>query len=114
MSIIVGQYGVPFRMSTNGLDMSAFTGFTINFTGPDGSTLQKTEATTNAVSAPAVALTNDPDLGTQAASTYLEFVTVVGDFTVAGDWTACAIVTDATRGLPTTADVEFEVLAACT
>ena len=114
MSIQIGQFGVPFRLSTNGLDMSAFTKFTLNFTAPDGTTLQKTELTTNAVSAPAVALVNDPDLGNQSASTYFEFITVVGDFTAAGTWSVCGFAEDATRGLPTQDDYTFEVLEACT
>jgi len=113
MAIVVGAFGEPFRVSTNGLDMSAFTAFTINFTAPDATTLQKTELTTNAVSAPAVALVNDEFLGNQASSTYLEFITVVADFTIDGTWTGCAFVKDATRGLSTQFDFEFEVLPAC-
>lgn len=114
MSLVVGQSGVPFRLTTNGLDMSAFTAFTLNFTKPDGTTLQKTELTTNAVSAPAVALSNDPDLGDVAASTYFEFITVVTDFDQDGTWSVCGIATDATRVLPTNIDVDFEVLESCT
>ncbi len=114
MSIQVGQFGVPFRLSTNGLDMSSFTKFTLNFTDPNGLALQKTELTTNAVSAPAVALVNDPDLGNQSASTYFELITLVTDFTVAGTWSVCGFAEDATRGLPTIEDYTFEVLEACT
>lgn len=109
----MGQYGVPFRLSTNGLDMSAFTGFELRFTKPDGTSLIKNEASANAVSAPANALVNDPDLGNQAASTYFEFTTVVGDFDQEGPWSVCGFATDATRGLPTIEDYAFTVLEAC-
>ncbi len=113
MTVQVGQFGVPFRLSTNGLDMSTFTGFELRFTKPDGTSLIKNESSANPVSAPAVALVNDPDLGNQAASTYFEFTTVVGDFDQDGDWTVCGFATDATRGLPTIEDYEFIVLEEC-
>ncbi len=121
MSISVGEFGYPWRLSTNGLDMSSFTGFELNFTKPDDSTLQKDEASANPVSAPAVALVNDPDLGSQSASTYLEFTPVVADFDQEGTWNVCAFVEDATRGLRTQLldsngdpiDYTFEVGAAC-
>jgi len=113
MSIRAGAVGVPFRYSTNGLDMSGSTGLTLNFIKPNGTdTLQKTQATTNAVTAPAVALVNDPDLGNQTASTYMEFSTVAADFDVAGDWTVCGIYTSGTQTIPGSA-VTFTVLPAC-
>lgn len=108
----VGQFGVPFYYTTNGLDMSAGPGYKLIFTKPDDSKLTKDENTTNAVSSPAVALTASSPVGVQAASTYMEFTTVVGDFDVAGTWSVCAFYADATRGLPGSV-VEFEVLEAC-
>lgn len=112
MTFRVGEKGKPFRYSTNGLDMSSSTGLTLNFTKPDGTTLQKTEASGNAVTAPAVALVNDPDLGNQDASTYMEVTIIAADFDQAGAWSACGIYTDATRILHGN-DKPFTVLAAC-
>jgi len=115
MSITVGEVGRPFRLSTGGFDMSAGTKFTLNFTKPDGTTLQKTELSANPVSAPAVALVNDPDLGSQAASTYFEFTTVASDFDQDGTWTVCGIYEDATPKIYHTEypPTEFEILPAC-
>ena len=114
MSIVVGEVGKAFRLSTNGFDMSAYTGLTLNFTKPDGTTLTKTEASANPVSAPATALVNDPDLGNQAASTYFEFTTIATDFDQSGTWEVCGIYTDATPKIyHTIASYSFEVLAAC-
>lgn len=95
--------------------MSAGTKFTLNFTKPDGSALQKTELTTNAVSAPAVSLTNDPDLGNQASSTYFEVTSVAADFDQAGTWTCCGVYEDASPKIYYTEDPpkEFEVLESC-
>jgi len=112
VTINVGDKGVPFRYATGGYDMSAGTGFTLNFTKPDGTTLQKTEASSNPVSAPATPLTNDPDIGTQAASTYMEFTTVAADFDQAGTWTVCGVYTDATKILHGST-VSFTVGATC-
>lgn len=112
MSIQVGQFGVLFRYSTNGLDMSASLGLELRFTKPDNTTLTVNESSTNPVSAPAVALVNDPDLGNQAASTYMQFTTLVTDFDQAGQWTVCGFYTDSSRGLPGT-DATFTVLEAC-
>lgn len=96
MTIKATEVGKAFRYST-GFDMSGSTGLTLNFTAPDGTTtLQKTEATVNTVTAPAAALVNDPDLGNVSASTYMEFLTVATDFDVAGVWTVCGIYFDAT------------------
>ncbi|NOY72174.1 MAG: hypothetical protein GXP14_07320 [Gammaproteobacteria bacterium] len=112
--IVATEVGRAFRLSTNDFDMSGNTGLTLNFTSPTGIALQKTELTTNAVSAPAVALVNDPDLGNQAASTYFEFLTVATDFTEAGTWTVCGIYTDGTpKVYHTVADYTFTVLEAC-
>jgi hypothetical protein len=113
MAIVATEVGKAFRLST-GYDMSASTGLTLNFTSPTGVALQKTEATVNAVTAPAIALTNDPDLGNQPASTYFEFLTVATDFTEAGTWKVCGIYFDATpKEFHTITDYEFEVLEAC-
>ncbi len=93
--------------------MSSSSGLTLNFTKPDKTTLQKTEATVNAVTAPAVALVNDPDLGDQAASTYMQFTTVAADFDQPGLWTVCGIYTDATPKIFHGTDVTFTVLDSC-
>ena len=112
MTIRVGDKGVPFRYATGGYDMSSGTGFTLNFTKPDGTTLQKTEASANPVSAPAVALTNDTYLGNQSASTYMEFTTVAADFDTAGTWTVCGVYTDSAKILHGST-VSFTVSATC-
>ncbi len=114
MTITVGEVGRIFRYSTNGLDMSSSTGLTLNFTKPDGTILAKTEASANPVTAPAVALINDIDLGNQAASTYMEFTTVAADFDQEGDWEVCGIYTDATPKLYKGNKVTFTVLEDCT
>ena len=95
MAIKVGEVGKKFRYAT-GFVMSSSTGLTLNFTKPNGTdTLQKTEVTVNAVTAPAVAVTDD-DLGLLAASTYMEFDTVAADFDIDGTWRVCGIYNDAT------------------
>lgn len=116
MSITVGEVGRKFRVSTGGFDMSSSTGLTLILTKPDGTKLTKTELSTNPVTAPAVALVNDPDLGSQAASTYFEFTSVAADFDQSGEtWTACGIYTDATpKVFHTEAPAKvFTVLPAC-
>jgi len=55
--------------------------------------------TSPAVSAPAVALVNDPELGNVAASTYFEYSTSGTEFDIKGTWTACAVYTDASLTL---------------
>ena len=112
MSIYVGEVGKAFRYATS-FDMSGSSGLTLNFTKPDGTTLQKTEASANPVTAPAVALTNDPDLGNVSANEYMEFTTVAADFDQAGTWTVCGIYTDATPKIFHGASATFTVLAAC-
>ena len=63
MTIKVGEKGQPFRISTS-FDMSGSTGLSIAFTAPaTGTDFTVTEASGSAVTAPAVALTNDPELG---------------------------------------------------
>lgn len=116
MSISTTEVGKPVRLSTNGFDMSSSTGLTLNFTSPTGVALQKTEASSNPVTAPAVALTaaTDPDIGPQAASTYFEFTTIATDFTEHGTWGVCGIYTDGTPKVYHTVAVStFEVLEAC-
>ena len=112
MTIKVGEKGQPFRIAT-GFDMSGNTALSIAFTAPtDGTSFTATDLTTPAVTAPAVALTNDPELGDVAASTYFEYTTDGTEFDIAGTWTACAIYTDASLIL--NADkVSFEIGAAC-
>lgn len=93
----VGEIGKVFRLST-GFDMSGNNALTLNFTKPNGTdTLQKTQASSNAVTAPAVALVNDPDLGNVPASTYFQFTTVAADFDVGGTWEVCGIYFSATQ-----------------
>lgn len=116
MSISVGEVGRAFRLSTNSFDMSSSTGLILNFISPTGVALQKTEASSNAVTAPAMALTaeSDPDIGPQDASTYFEFTTIATDFTEHGTWSVCGIYTDGTpKVYHTIASYTFEVLEAC-
>jgi len=114
MSITVGEVGREFRLSTGGFNMSTSTGLSLIFTKPDNTKLTKTEASSNPVTAPAVALVNDPDLGDQAESTYFEFTSIASDFDQPGIWKVCGIYTDATRTYHTEAPAkEFTVLEAC-
>ena len=89
--IKVGEIGKVFRLSTS-FDMSANTALTIKLTDPDG---VETTITNPRVTAPAVEVTV-PDLGTLAASTYMEFTTLATDFTQAGSWSACGVYEDGT------------------
>jgi hypothetical protein len=112
----VGDSNKAFRYATNGFDMSAYTGLTLNFTKPDNTALQKTEASANPVDAPAVALVNDPDIGNQSASTYMEFYSVASDFDIGGTWSVCGVYYNTSTSPPTIfngSPVEFEVLEAC-
>lgn len=116
MSVTQGEKGRPIRLSTGGFDMSGSTGLTLILTKPDGTTLTKTEASANPVTAPAAALTvaDDPDIGPQSASTYFEFTSVVADFDQPGIWTICGVYADATKIYHTEAPAkEFTVLEAC-
>ena len=91
-SIKVGEKGQPFRIATD-FDMSSSTGLEIVFTAPPGGTsFTATQATTPAVTAPSVALTNDPGFNpvrSVASDEYLEYTTDGTEFDVAGTWTAC-------------------------
>lgn len=112
MSIKVGEVGQPFRIDAS-FDMSGSTGLEILFTRPDGTTFTLTKVTTPAVSAPAVALTNDPELGDVAASEYFEVTSVAATFDTAGSgWKACGKYTDGSLELFAD-EVEFEIFAQC-
>ena len=116
MTIKVGTIGVALRVAT-GFDMSGSTSLTMKITKPDGTVSTKTSGA-GEVSAPAVALTNDPDLGNVAASTYFEYTNAVDDYTVAGlstdtnPWTVCGIYVDGSQTLPVS-PVPFTVSAGC-
>ena len=112
MTIKVGEKGQPFRIST-GYDMSSSTGLSIKFTKPDGTTFTVNEGTTPAVTAPAVALTNDPELGNVSASTYFEYTTDGTEFDQAGtNWKACGTYTTAALSLEAD-EVTFTIGASC-
>ena len=115
MTIKVGEKGQPFRIAT-GFDMSGNTVLSIVFTAPTGGTnFTRTDSTTPAVTAPATPLTNDPGFTppqSVAASTYFEYITDGTEFDKDGEWSACAVYTDASRIL--NADkVTFNIGAAC-
>ena len=121
----IGEKGRLFRLSTGGLDMSSSTTLRLKFTKPNGTDkMEKTNSSANAVTAPAVALTNDPAVGTQSANTYFEFATLADDadnsnaatFDVAGTWKVCGIFEKTTDSPPRILmgnDVTFTVLPAC-
>lgn len=93
--------------------MSGSTALSIAFTAPSGGTdFTVTNLTSPAVTAPAVALTNDPELGTVSASTYFEYTTSGTEFDVAGTWTACGTYTDASLILNAN-KVTFTIGAEC-
>ena len=117
MTIKVGSIGVPLRIAT-GFDLSGFTSLTMDITKPDGTVLQKTSGA-GEVTAPAVPLVNDPDLGDVAASTYFEYINDVDDYTEVGDasdanpWKVCGVYTDATPTVLPVSPVPFTVLEGC-
>ncbi len=116
MTIKVGTIGVALRIAT-GFDMSSSTSLTMIITKPDGTKLTKTSGA-GEVSAPAVALVNDPDLGNVDASTYFEYTNAVDDYTEQGlstdtnPWKVCGIYEDGTQTLPVS-PVPFTVLEGC-
>ncbi len=116
MTIKVGSLGIPLRVAT-GFDMSSSTSLTMIITKPDGTQLTKTSGA-GEVSAPAVALTNDPDLGNVAASTYFEYTNTVDDYDVQGlstdtnPWKVCGTYVDGSQTLPVS-PVPFTVLEGC-
>ena len=74
MTIKVGERGQPFRIDASFV-MSGNSGLEIKITDPDGVETTFTKSTTPAVSAPAVALVNDKELGNVPASEYWELTT---------------------------------------
>jgi len=114
-SIKVTEKGQPFRIAAD-FDMSGSTGLQIEFTAPAGGTdFTVTQATTPAVTAPAVALTNDAGFNpvrSVSASEYFEYTTDGTEFDVAGTWTACGQYTDASLILKA-ALVTFTIGAEC-
>jgi hypothetical protein len=116
MTIKKGSIGVPLRIAT-GFDMSGSTSLKMDITKPDGTVLTKTSGA-GEVSAPAVALVNDPDLGSVDASKYLEYTNTVDDYdtigleTDANPWKVCGQYVDATQTLPVS-PVPFTVLPGC-
>ena len=113
--IKVGEKGQPVKIATD-FDMSGSTGLQIVFTAPTGGTsFTATQATTPAVTAPAVALTNDPAFTptrSVSASQYFLYTTDGTEFDIAGDWIACGRYIDATLELE--ADpVTITITASC-
>jgi hypothetical protein len=102
MTIKAGEKGQPFRIAAD-FDMSGSTGLSIKFTKPDGTTtFTVTEASGSPVTAPAVALTNDPGFNpvrSVAASEYFEYTSTGLEFDVDGEWTACGLYEDASLTL---------------
>ena len=109
MPINATEIGKVFRYAT-GFDMSGSTVLSLHFTHSDGITTFT--ATTPNVTAPAVSV-NDPDLGTLAASTYMEYVTTGTDLTKSGAWTVCGTYEDATPKKFFGGDAVFNVGDAC-
>jgi hypothetical protein len=92
MPIKAAESNKAFRYATS-FDMSSSTSLSLKFTSPTGIVTTLTDATTPAVTAPALAIT-DADLGALAASTYMEFKTLATTFTEAGVWKVIAKYTD--------------------
>lgn len=116
MTIKKGSVGVPLRVAT-GFIMSGFTSLTMIITKPDGTRLTKTSGA-GEVSAPAVALVNDPDLGNQDASTYFEYTNAVDEYDIVGavsdtnPWKVCGTYVDGSQTLPVSPK-PFAVLEGC-
>jgi len=114
MGIKVAEGNKPFRYAT-AFDMSSSTSLSLKFTSPSNVESTLTDATTPAVTAPAVAIT-DPDLGALSASEYMEFDTLVTTFTEAGTWKVCGTYTN-TATTPDSVyiggEVTFTVDAGC-
>jgi len=117
MTIKVGSIGVPLRIAT-GFNMSGFTSLKMDITKPDGTILQKTSGA-GEVTAPGVALVNDPDLGNVDAFTYLEYINAVDDYDVEGDvndtnpWKVCGEYVDASPQALPVSPIPFTVLEGC-
>ena len=94
MTIKIAEGNKAFRYAT-GYDMSSSTGLQLKLTSPTGVITTLTNLTTPAVTAPASTIT-DPDLGSLAASTYMEFNTLITTFTESGTWKVCGTYTNTT------------------
>jgi len=111
-----GSLGIPLRIAT-GFVMSGSTSLTMIITKPDGTKLTKTSGA-GEVSAPAVALVDDDDLGNVAASSYFEYTNSINDYDVTGlstddnPWKVCGIYVDGVQTLPVS-PVPFTVLEGC-
>jgi len=116
MTIKKGSLGTPLRIAT-GFDMSGSTSLTMIITKPDKTKLTKTSGA-GEVSAPAVALVDDRDLGNVDASTYFEYTNAIDDYDVVGDasddnpWKVCGIYVDGSQTLPVS-PVPFTVAEGC-
>lgn len=112
----VGEVGQPVKIATD-FDMSSSTALQIIFTAPSGGTsFTATQATTPAVTAPAVALTNDAafdPVRSVAASEYMLYTTDGTEFDIAGDWIACAKYTDGTPLVLEADPVTITITASC-
>lgn len=89
----VNEWGKAFLFST-GFDMSGFSGIAIDFTKPDGTTLN--------VSNPNVTVPNtdvSTTAGTFLANHYAKYVFANGDVNQKGIWSARVIYDDSTQHL---------------
>ena len=114
MSISKGEIGRIFNNATN-FDLSGNSSLELIFTKPDGTEVTVTSASSPAVTAPAVALVNDPDIGDQDASTYFQYInTDAAFYDQAGVWTVCGVYVDATpKRYMQPAAIPFTVLDGC-
>lgn len=81
MSLDVGESNKIIRVAAY-FDMSSNTELTLDFTLPDGTTVQKVKADGVVLGAGVT----DPDLGVLAANEYVEYPVEVGFLTLAGEW----------------------------
>jgi hypothetical protein len=108
MTIKATEVGKAFRYATY-FDLSANTALSLKFTDPNGDVSTITNPKVTAPASPVV----DPDLGSLAADTYMEFDTEATDFTVAGTWTVCGQYDDATPKVYFGDNATFTVEEAC-
>lgn len=94
MAVKIAEVNKVVNLFT-GFVLTAATSMTIKTTSEDG-TITGTIAT-GRITAPATPVV-DPDLGTAAASTYMQFKTQAADFTVKGNWTLCGTYNDTVTG----------------
>ena len=78
--MIVGEYGIPFRLGVN-YDLSAATSLTLVFTKPDRSTLSVTNPDVSVGSLPI-----NTNVGNFAANTYVTYTFQSGDVDQHGQW----------------------------